>query len=98
MNVMQLIKQIKDYSYRIGITHFFWHCFIAGVIMGLVTLVFTPIFGLHMAAFAGCLAGVAKYWGREIAQMQLRGGSLEVMDAVYPTITNTILFLITLLL
>lgn len=86
---MTLWKRINWWGYKSGISHKVWHCIIAGLFLLIGIIIGNP--------FAGWASGVTFYWSREIAQAQERGGALEIWDAVYPTITNTLLLVLWLI-
>jgi hypothetical protein len=82
---MRWYKWLNTKSKLVGFGYHVWHCivamlfFIGGIILGL------PI--------AGAASGILFYWVREYLQYLKIGKEFIWLDAIYPTITNTILYI-----
>jgi hypothetical protein len=79
-------------GYRIGLNHYAYHCIIALSIQIAIGLVSGGNW------FAGAVGGAIFYWSRELAQYEIRKTHFEWMDAIWPTIAVTILYIIATLI
>jgi nitrogen fixation-related uncharacterized protein len=79
-------------GYRIGLNHYAYHCIIALTIQIAIGLLY-PVTGLP-----GAVGGAIFYWSRELAQYEIRKTHFEWMDAIWPTIAVTILYIIATLI
>jgi nitrogen fixation-related uncharacterized protein len=93
-------------GYRIGLNHYAYHCIIALSIQIAIGLVSGGNW------LAGAVGGAIFYWSRELAQYDFAGAvggaifvtgnntkfHFEWMDAIWPTIAVTILYIIATLI
>jgi hypothetical protein len=96
-----ILNRINYLGWKIGLSHYVWHCFIASLFFSFGLIISNPV--------AGWLSGIIFYWSREISQFEVRNAhhvylkqlgvyqqepKFELWDALYPTISNTALLLL----
>jgi hypothetical protein len=85
---MTFFDRLKQLDNIVGLPYMINHVMIALAIMLFVIITHTWFLGIVASSFAGAWGGLSFYWGREVAQAELRKERVEVWDALYPTIFN----------
>jgi len=82
-------KKISRWAYSTGIHYHVWHCIVAMLFLVVGILIGYPFFGY--------VGGILWYWIREYLQYVYINKPFLWSDVVYPTITNTILYIFLIL-